>query len=106
MKTLDLTQDINAIVKRATAFYPMLNKATLRSAGSQLVDAVAEGVKQNFLGPNINMEFLTLSIKAYFLLLISFTAGSAKRVTANYSEKRDRASKEKQSAPALNYCIS
>lgn len=30
-----------------------------------IVDVVGEGLKQNFLGPNIDMEFLTLSLRSF-----------------------------------------
>ncbi|WP_374948331.1 hypothetical protein [Mucilaginibacter sp.] len=30
-----------------------------------VVDMVGEGLKQNFLGPNIDMEFLTLSVRSF-----------------------------------------
>ena len=32
-----------------------------------LVDVVGEGLKQNFLGPNIDMEFLTLTVRSLAL---------------------------------------
>jgi hypothetical protein len=38
-----------------------------------LVDVVGEGLKQNFLGPNIDMEFLTLTVR-------SFASTSAKAI--------------------------
>ena len=38
-----------------------------------IVDVVGEGLKQNFLGPNIDMEFLTLSVR-------SFASSSAKAI--------------------------
>ena len=38
-----------------------------------LVDVVGEGLKHNFLGPNIDMEFLTLTIR-------SFASSSAKAI--------------------------
>jgi hypothetical protein len=30
-----------------------------------LVDVVGEGLKQNFLGPNIDIEFLTLTVRSF-----------------------------------------
>jgi len=38
-----------------------------------IVDVVGEGLKQNFLGPNIDMEFLTLTVR-------SFASSSAKAI--------------------------
>jgi hypothetical protein len=41
-----------------------------------LLDASIEGLKQNFFGPNINMEFFTLTIRVYFILLIRLTVNN------------------------------
>ena len=106
MKTLDLAQNINNTVKRAAAYYPLLSRTSLRSAGSYLVDAAAEGVKQNFLGPNINMEFLTLSIKVYFLFLLSLGGTPLKHSAANHFSANQNRAEDNPPASDLKYCIS
>jgi hypothetical protein len=35
------------------------------SAGEYIINVLGEGFKQNFLGADINMEFLTLSVRSY-----------------------------------------
>ena len=35
------------------------------SAGEYIINALGEGFKQNFLGADINMEFLTLTVRSY-----------------------------------------
>src|SRR5579872_6715426 len=58
------------------------------SIGAYLVDALAEGVKQNFLGSDINMEFLMLSIRVYLIQLSRFASGYQKNLAkAKYLER-------------------
>lgn len=45
-----------SVTSTATTQQPRLFKT--------FVDVVGEGLKQNFLGPNIDMEFLTLSVRS------------------------------------------
>lgn len=35
------------------------------SAGEYIINVLEEGFKQNFLGADINMEFLTLTVRSY-----------------------------------------
>ena len=56
---------VNMVVTSTTTQQPRLFKT--------IVDVVGEGLKQNFLGPNIDMEFLTLTVR-------SFASSSAKAV--------------------------
>ena len=63
-------------------------KSGLTSIGSYLVDALGEGMKQNFLGSDINMEFLVLSIRVYLVQLSRFASGYQKNSTRDkYSER-------------------
>jgi hypothetical protein len=49
----------------------LLNRQlTYRSVFDYLFNALAEGLKQNLFGPNVNMEFLTLTIQAWSVALI------------------------------------
>jgi hypothetical protein len=69
------------------------NKATVKSVTSYLFDALVEGVKQNFLGSDINMEFLVLSIRVYLIVLIGLTVSYSKHQAIDqYSEKRNSVS--------------
>lgn len=45
------------LVSTASATRPRLFKT--------VIDVVGEGLKQNFLGPNIDMEFLTLTLRSF-----------------------------------------
>ena len=54
------------LLKRVVADY----KLPIKSATAYVVDAIGEGLKQNLLGSEINMEFLTLSARVYFTLFI------------------------------------
>src|SRR5260221_14761439 len=46
------------------------NQVTFKSAFTYLFHASIEGLKQNFLRPDIDMEFFILSLKVYSILLI------------------------------------
>ncbi|MFA6249268.1 MAG: hypothetical protein WC615_20165 [Mucilaginibacter sp.] len=77
MKTLSLPQpNISALFKRNTnhTAVPQKNVSTstagtphkhTMSAGEYIINVLGEGFKQNFLGADINMEFLTLSVRSY-----------------------------------------
>jgi len=59
------------------------------SIGSYLVDAFAEGVKQNFLGSDINMEFLVLSIRVSLIRLSRFASGYQKNLAKDKYSARE-----------------
>nr|WP_067060184.1 hypothetical protein [Mucilaginibacter sp. L294] len=77
MKTLSLPQqNISSLFKRNTdhTAVPQNNTSTSTagaqhkhtiSAGEYIINVLGEGFKQNFLGADINMEFLTLSVRSY-----------------------------------------
>lgn len=48
----------------------LANRVTFKSAFSYLFNASIEGLKQNFLRPDIDMEFFVLSLRVYLILLI------------------------------------
>lgn len=48
-----------------------LNAVSRNAIKTYIVDALNEGLKQNLLGADINMEFLVLSIRSYAKALIS-----------------------------------
>ena len=52
------------------------NNLTPKALSSYVVDALGESLKQNFLGADINMEFLLLSLRVYLIRL--------NRVAKNY----------------------
>ncbi|HEY8781275.1 MAG TPA: hypothetical protein VIM16_06655 [Mucilaginibacter sp.] len=56
------------------------SKLTLKSARAYLYDALAESLKQNLLGPAINLEFLILSARVYIILFASFDVNYPKSV--------------------------
>jgi hypothetical protein len=78
MKTLSLQQqNISNLFKRNT-HHTAVPKNTITStsttgaqhkhtmsAGEYIINVLGEGFKQNFLGSDINMEFLTLSVRSY-----------------------------------------
>jgi hypothetical protein len=78
MKTLSLPQpNISSLFKRNTDHTAVpqntnstsstagkRNKHTM-SAGEYIINVLGEGFKQNFLGADINMEFLTLTVRSY-----------------------------------------
>jgi hypothetical protein len=77
MKTLSVPQsNISSLFKRNTdhVAVPQNNTSTstagaqhkhTMSAGEYIINVLGEGFKQNFLGADINMEFLTLSVRSY-----------------------------------------
>jgi hypothetical protein len=77
MKTLSAPQqNISNLFKRNTdhTAVPQNNISTstaraqhkhTMSAGEYIINVLGEGFKQNFLGSDINMEFLTLSVRSY-----------------------------------------
>ncbi|RYU91427.1 hypothetical protein EWM62_05655 [Mucilaginibacter terrigena] len=77
MKTLTLHQpNISSLFKRNTdhTVLPQKTVSTLTadvqpkhalSAGEYIINVLGEGFKQNFLGTDINMEFLTLTVRSY-----------------------------------------
>lgn len=76
MKTLSLPQpSFNSLFKRNTSrtATPAKSKPSTSqtdqkhhfTAGEYIVSALEEGFKQNFLGSDINMEFLTLTVRSY-----------------------------------------
>lgn len=78
MKTLSLPQpNISALFKRNTDHTAVTQNTTVStstsgaqqkhtmSAGEYIINVLGEGFKQNFLGADINMEFLTLSVRSY-----------------------------------------
>jgi hypothetical protein len=77
MKTLSLPQpSISSLFKRNTDHTAVpqntnsistagkRNNRTM-SAGEYIINVLGEGFKQNFLGADINMEFLTLTVRSY-----------------------------------------
>lgn len=61
----------------------------LKSIGTYLFDASIEGLKQNILGPNINMEFLVLSAHAWLILASGFVISFPEYIAGRYFGKRD-----------------
>lgn len=77
MKTLSIPQpNISSLFKRNTDHTAVPQNTTSTStagaqrkhtisAGEYIINVLGEGFKQNFLGSDINMEFLTLSVRSY-----------------------------------------
>ena len=77
MKTLSVPQpNISSLFKRNTDHTAVPQNTTTTStagaqhkhtmsAGEYIINVLGEGFKQNFLGSDINMEFLTLSVRSY-----------------------------------------
>ncbi|HEY2583339.1 MAG TPA: hypothetical protein VGI43_16120 [Mucilaginibacter sp.] len=51
------------------------DQLTLKSTFTYLFNAAVEGLKQNLLGPNINMEFFMLTARVYFIASIRLAMG-------------------------------
>jgi len=62
-------------------------KLRFKTAGTYLFDASIEGLKQNLFGPNINMEFLVLSMRALLILAVGFVVSFPKYISGRYAEK-------------------
>ncbi len=72
MKTLNLPQNtISNASKKAFDFY---NNLSIGKAQNYISSALNEGLKQNLLGTEINMEFLLLSVRSYSGLLYNMFA--------------------------------
>ncbi|QHS56640.1 hypothetical protein GWR56_14210 [Mucilaginibacter sp. 14171R-50] len=77
MKTLTIPQpNISSLFKRNTDHTAVsqnpissstahANQKHVMSAGEYIINVLGEGFKQNFLGADINMEFLTLTVRSY-----------------------------------------
>ena len=77
MKTLSIPQpNISSLFKRTTDHTAVpqnqVSSSTAqgshkpaKTAGEYIINALEEGFKQNFLGSDINMEFLTLTVRSY-----------------------------------------
>jgi hypothetical protein len=72
------TQGTNAFLKKATRVFTT----------NYLMDAANELLKQNLLGTDINMEFLTLSIRVYGALFLQSFAKNASVFYAKASAYR------------------
>jgi hypothetical protein len=97
MKIVSLTQNTSgSLLRKVAALNPISdfkNPILLKSVGTYLVDALGEGLKQNFLGSDINMEFLTLTIRVYLIRFIKSTVSYPEyQVMDQYSEKRNNMS--------------
>lgn len=97
MKIVSLTQNTSgSLLRKVAALNPISdfkNPVLLKSVGTYLVDALGEGLKQNFLGSDINMEFLTLTIRVYLIRFIKSTVSYPEyQVMDQYSEKRNNMS--------------
>jgi hypothetical protein len=96
MKIVSLTQNTSNLLRKLAAIHPIpdfKNPVKLKLAGTYLVDALGEGLKQNFLGSDINMEFLTLTIRVYLIRFFKLTVSNPEyQVMDQYSEKRNNMS--------------
>lgn len=60
------------------------NQVTFKSAFTYLFNASVEGLKQNFLRPDIDMEFFILSLKVYSILLIKLAISNPSIITLKF----------------------
>ena len=73
MKTIHLSQPITTTTNGVAddKILPLTNQHITGTAIQHqqilktITDVLGEGLKQNFLGPNIDMEFLTLTVRSY-----------------------------------------
>jgi hypothetical protein len=59
---------------------------TFKSASTYLFNASIEGLKQNFLRPDIDMEFFILSLKVYSILLIKLAISNPSIISLKFIE--------------------
>ncbi len=57
--------------------------SSIKSAGKYLVNALMLGLKQNLFGTDVDMEFLVLSARVYFVMFISLTLSFSKYLAAD-----------------------
>ncbi|MDR3696083.1 hypothetical protein [Mucilaginibacter sp.] len=65
-------------------------KLRFKSISTYLFDASVEGLKQNLLGPNINMEFLVLTAHAWVILASGFIVSFPEYIAGRYFGKRNQ----------------
>lgn len=69
---------------------PHFNTSTTNKNGAKpkmlqtVIDVLGEGLKQNFLGADINMEFLTLSIRSYASTTLKALQQAAKPLSGKF----------------------
>jgi hypothetical protein len=85
METLDFAPEtsVSTLKKITPGFITAgsdINKMTANRVVNYFLDVLGEGVKQNFLGPNIDMEFLMLSFRVYAVQLASVTVSYLKKI--------------------------
>jgi hypothetical protein len=85
METLDFAPEtsVSTLKKITPGFITAgsdINKMTANRVVNYFLDVLGEGIKQNFLGPNIDMEFLMLSFRVYAVQLTSVTVSYLKKI--------------------------
>ena len=60
------------------------SQLTFKSAFTYLFNASIEGLKQNFLRPDIDMEFFILTIRVYSILLIKSTVSNGSVISPKF----------------------
>ena len=71
----------------------------LKSFGVYLFNASIEGIKQNLFGPDLNMEFVVLTMRAWAILAAGFVVSFPAYLTGMYSAKR----KNRATCPDYNH---
>jgi len=68
-------------------------KLKLKSISAYLFDVSVEGLKQNLFGPNINMEFLVLTLHTWVILGAGFVVSFPEYIAGRYFGKKNNRAK-------------
>jgi hypothetical protein len=64
-------------------------KLGFKSATFYLFNASVEGIKQNLFGPDVSLEFVVLTVRAWLILTAGFVVGAAGYITGRSAKKRN-----------------
>jgi hypothetical protein len=90
LKALLWKMDLKALLLNFKSYDYTLR---FKSLGVYLFNASVEGIKQNLFGPDINMEFAVLTMRAWVILAAGFIVSFPAYLTGRYSAKRNDSAK-------------
>ena len=64
-------------------------KTGFKSAGGYLFNASVEGIKHNLFGPNIDMEFVVLTMRTWLIVAAGFVVSFPGFIAGRYAKKRN-----------------
>jgi hypothetical protein len=78
------TTDHTAVPQNKVSTSTAGNKHAI-SAGEYIINVLGEGFKQNFLGADINMEFLALTVRSYATSTVNALRKLVAKPAANHN---------------------